>query len=120
MESSRAGLLLWIVIGLLFVFTGLAHAETGIASFYGAESGSIRADGKRFDPSDPSICAHKTHRFGTKLKVTHLASGRSIVCTVRDRGPYIRGRIIDLTRAGARRLGIERQGVARVRIETVK
>ena len=62
-------------------------------------------------------CAHPTAPFGTRLRVTDLASGRSVVVTVNDRGPFSDGRIVDVSLAAARRLGMVRRGVARVRVD---
>ena len=62
-------------------------------------------------------CAHRTHAFGTVLRVTELESGRSVLVKVTDRGPFTPGRVIDLSWAAARRLGILDRGVARVRVE---
>ena len=62
-------------------------------------------------------CAHQTAPFGTRLRVTDLASGRSVVVTVTDRGPFSDDRIVDVSLAAARRLGMVRRGVARVRVD---
>lgn len=86
--------------------------RTMVATWYG--TGRRRADGRRFNPKDPTICAHKTLPLGTKLLLSYR--GRHLVCTVCDRGPYIRGRSLDLSRAGARVLGFIRQGVARLEV----
>lgn len=94
-----------------------SHAETGIASYYGGRHhGSKMANGARFDQWSDS-CAHKHHRFGTRLRITHR--GRSVECVVRDRGPFVRGRIVDLSVAGARALGIAGRGIAPVTVEVV-
>lgn len=92
-----------------------ALAETGIASWYGTESGSRTANGERFTGRNMT-CAHRTARFGSRLKVTDLKTGRSIVCRCNDRGPYVRGRIIDLTYGAAVKLGIVGRGVAMVEV----
>lgn len=95
-----------------------AHAETGIASFYGGRHHGLKmANGQRFDQWSDS-CAHKRHPFGTRLRVTWR--GRSVVCVVRDRGPFIRGRIVDLSVRGATDLGIRIQGVAPVTVEVIR
>lgn len=101
--------LLWL-IGM----AANALAETGVASWYGPESGSTMANGKHFYP-DRVSCAHKTLPLGTRIRVTDLGTGRSITCIVTDRGPYIRGRIVDLSRGAARALGM--RGLAHVRVE---
>lgn len=91
-----------------------AAAETGIASVYGNENGQWRrADGKRFNPRE-IVCAHRTRELGSIIRVTVLATGRSIRCPVLDRGPYVRGRILDLSEGAARALGV--RGLARVSI----
>jgi rare lipoprotein A len=85
----------------------------GMASFYW--EGQRTATGAWFNP-DGMTAAHRTLPFGTKVRVTHLGSGRSVVVRINDRGPYIAGRIIDLSRGAAGVLGMQRQGVARVRV----
>lgn len=97
---------------------GNAYAETGGASYYGP-TGNRTANGERYDGSGMT-CAHRTAKFGTRLRVTDLRTGRSIVCRVNDRGPFIRGRVIDLSTTSARALGITRKGVASVRVERVR
>jgi len=103
------------------VFAGATPAfasEHGIASFYGGRHHGLKmANGQIFNQWSGS-CAHKEHRFGTKLRVT-ARSGRAVVCVVRDRGPFIKGRIVDLSVAGARDLGILGQGVAPVTVEVM-
>jgi peptidoglycan lytic transglycosylase len=85
----------------------------GVASFYW--QGQKTATGAWFNP-DGMTAAHRTLPFGTKVRVTHLGSGRSVVVRINDRGPYIAGRIIDLSRGAAGVLGMQNQGVARVRV----
>ena len=87
---------------------------SGVASFYGNESGSETASGQRFN-ENAMTCAHRSLPFGTKLRVTH--GGRSVVVTVNDRGPFVRGRVLDLSTAAARALGIE--GLGQVTAEVV-
>lgn len=91
-----------------------ARAEFGIASTYGRESGPHTASGERFEPNGMT-CAHKTRPFGSVATVTLLASGRSVTCRINDRGPFVRGRIIDLSTGAARKLGLS--GIAKVRVE---
>jgi rare lipoprotein A len=105
-----------IVIVAFVALCAGALAETGIASYYGPESGNVTANGERFRP-DGISCAHRTLPFGTVVRVTDRATGRSVVCRINDRGPYVRGRVIDLSRGAARRLGIIKRGVARVKVE---
>lgn len=96
-----------------------APGEVGLASYYGhAFHGRRTASGARYDMY-ALTCAHRTAPFGTRLRVTELESGRSVVVTVTDRGPFRRGRVVDVSLAAARRLGIVERGLARVRIERV-
>ena len=81
-----------------------AEDQTGVASVYSTESGSGTASGQKLNP-DALTAAHRTLPFGTKVKVTNKGNGRSVVVTINDRGPFVPGRVIDLTPAGARALG---------------
>ena len=78
------------------------------ASWYGTESGNRTANGERFTGED-FTAAHKTLPFGTRLKVTY--QGKSVVVRVNDRGPYIKGRSLDLSHAAARKIGLTKAGV---------
>ncbi|MFZ5737100.1 MAG: septal ring lytic transglycosylase RlpA family protein [Pseudomonadota bacterium] len=90
---------------------------TGLASFYGSESGSRTASGQRFN-RHAMTAAHRCLPFGTRLRVTY--GGRSVTVTVNDRGPFIRGRVLDLSEGAARAIGITRRvGVARVGCEVL-
>ena len=87
-----------------------------MASFYGeAFRGRPTASGEAFDP-DALTAAHRTLPFGTCLRVESLDNGRSVRVRVTDRGPYAKGRLVDLSEAAARALDLVRQGVARVRL----
>jgi rare lipoprotein A len=88
----------------------------GIASYYW--QGQKTATGARFNPHGMTA-AHRTLPFGTRVRVTHLGSGKSVVVSINDRGPYIAGRIIDLSKGAAGVLGMHRQGVARVRVTVI-
>jgi rare lipoprotein A len=79
-------------------------APGGIASIYSTDSGSSTASGQRLNPG-ALTAAHRTLPFGTKVRVTNKKNGRSVVVTINDRGPFVRGRVIDLTPAGGRALG---------------
>ena len=87
-----------------------------MASFYGNESGSKTASGQRFN-QNALTCAHRSLPFGTKLRVTH--GSRSVVVTVNDRGPFVHGRVLDLSTAAAREIGITGAGVGRVVAEVM-
>lgn len=96
-----------------------AGPEVGLASFYGRRfQGRKTASGARFDMR-AFTCAHRSAPFGTRLRVIELESGRSVVVTVTDRGPFSRGRVVDVSLAAARVLGIVERGVARVRVERI-
>jgi rare lipoprotein A len=96
--------------------SGSGRTFSGIASFYGDESGSKTASGQRFN-QNALTCAHRTLPFGTKLRVTH--GSRSVVVTVNDRGPFVHGRVLDLSTAAAREVGITSAGVGRVTAEVL-
>jgi rare lipoprotein A len=90
--------------------------STGVASFYGGRfHGRLTASGVRFD-SGAMTAAHRTLPFGTRVRVTHLGNGRSVDVRINDRGPYVGGRLIDLSRGAAGVLGMHGQGVARVKV----
>src|SRR3954452_17437728 len=82
---------------------GGGHTFSGVASFYGNESGSKTASGARFNQS-AMTAAHRSLPFGTRLRVTH--GGQSVVVTINDRGPFIRGRVLDLSTGAARAIGL--------------
>ena len=95
---------------------GSGRGFSGMASFYGNESGSKTASGARFN-QNAMTCAHRSLPFGTRLRVPH--GGRSVVVTVNDRGPFIRGRVLDLSTGAARAVGLTGAGVGRVTAEVV-
>lgn len=95
------------------------YAETGDASFYGAKHhGRRTASGEVFDASDLTA-AHRRLPFGTRVRVTNLENGRNVVVEVNDRGPFVRGRIIDLSRAAFRQIADVSDGVVRVRVQVL-
>jgi rare lipoprotein A len=96
--------------------SGSGHSFSGMASFYGNESGSKTASGQRFN-QNAMTCAHRSLPFGTKLRVTH--GGQSVVVTVNDRGPFVHGRVLDLSTAAARAVGLTSAGVGRVTAEVI-
>jgi rare lipoprotein A len=89
---------------------------SGIASFYGNESGRQTASGQRFN-QEAMTAAHRSLPFGTKLRVTH--GGRSVIVTINDRGPFVRGRVLDLSTGAARAIGLIGAGVGHVTAEVV-
>lgn len=104
------------VLALVCVASVSARADfAGVASFYGNESGSETASGEVFN-ENALTCAHRKLPFGTKLLVTF--NGRSVVCRVNDRGPFIKGRVLDLSTAAARAVGLtEEIGIGHVTAE---
>ena len=102
---------------LLISFTALAQTERGKASYYYKSwSGRKTANGERLH-HDSLTCAHKTYPFGTLLKVTNPVNGLSVIVKVTDRGPYVKGRVVDLSVRAAKELGILAQGIAPVIVE---
>ena len=98
-------------------FVSAQEPQKGKASYYSKRAtGSCTSSGERLH-HDSLTCAHRTHPFGTMLKVTNVQNGKSVVVKVTDRGPYGRGRIIDLSWGAAKELGILSQGVAMVTVE---
>ena len=94
--------------------------QKGKASFYAHKfSGRRTANGEVLH-HDSMTCAHRTLPFGTLLRVKNPANGREVVVRVNDRGPFVRGRIVDLSRAAARKLGIIAQGVAVVEVQQIE
>jgi rare lipoprotein A len=93
--------------------------EVGIASWYGpGYDGKRTASGERFDQDDLTA-AHASWQFGTRVRVTFLSTGRSVVVRINDRFPNHKGRVIDLSRAAARQIGLIGPGTGRVRLEVV-
>lgn len=107
----------WAAVAALAMLAGACQAEaaaqTGKASYY--KSGHRTASGERFDPHGYTA-AHRTLPFGTRVLVTNLDTGISVIVRVNDRGPFIKSRIIDVSYGAAKVLGITRTGVAKVKI----
>ena len=113
---------LTLLVGILFPLSSFllplySQTQQGKASFYAKKfSGWKTASGERLH-HDSLTCAHRTYPFGTQLKVTNPANGKSVIVRVTDRGPYVKGRIIDLSVRAAKELGIISQGIAPVIVE---
>ena len=113
-----------MTIGILFPLTtfqfphlNAQKVQTGKASYYALRfTGRKTASGEKMH-HDSLTCAHRTFPFGTLLKVTNPANGKSVIVRVTDRGPYVKGRIIDLSARAAREIGIIAQGIAPVIVE---
>jgi len=97
-----------------------ANVRIGAASWYGPGfNGKKTASGDIFDESKLTA-AHRTMPLGSKARVTHLGNGKSVEVLINDRGPYIEGRVIDLSRAAAKALGIIDKGVAKVEVQWLR
>jgi rare lipoprotein A len=90
-----------------------AEAQSGIASYY--KSGRLTANGERFNPNGYTA-AHRYLKFGTRVRVTNLRNGRSVIVRINDRGPFVGGRIIDLAYGAAKAVGLHNSGIARVQV----
>jgi len=100
--------------------TDAPPAETGVASYYADKyHGKRTASGEVFDMHQLTA-AHPHHAFGTRIKVTHLGNQRSVLVRINDRGPFIKGRVIDLSLAAAQELHMVRDGLAQVKLELVR
>lgn len=106
----------WLNANASFAPSSGGHSFSGMASFYGNESGSRTASGQRMNAS-AMTAAHRSLPFGTRLRVTH--GGRSVVVTINDRGPFVRGRVLDLSTGAARAIGLTSAGVGRVTAEVL-
>ena len=112
--------ILTLVLFVLFAAGISAQTYEGKASYYGRGfHGRRAADGSVYNMHQMT-CAHKTLPFGTRLRVTNKSNGKSVVVTVTDRGPYVRGRIVDLSLAAATEIGMISSGVATVTVEVLK
>lgn len=124
---GRCGLLI-LTISFIFHFSFFSFylsvhqvmaqpRQTGMASFYAKRAtGSRTASGERLH-HDSMTCAHRTHPFGTLLKVTNLDNDKQVVVRVNDRGPFVRSRIIDLSWGAANEIGMIGKGIAKVNVE---
>ena len=97
-----------------------SYKEIGVASWYGGKfNGRTTANGERFDAKGSFTAAHRTLPFNVCAAVEHLPSGRSVTVRINDRGPFARGRVIDLSHAAAKELGVLNDGLVRVRVSAV-
>ena len=98
---------------------GETEIGNGTASYYGDElAGNRTASGERFDP-DQMTAAHPTLAFGSKVRVTNLSNGQSVIVRVNDRGPFGGRRVIDISQAAAKEIGMHRSGTAKVSLTLV-
>jgi rare lipoprotein A len=115
-KPNVASAAIGFVLAVVCLPNALAGSESGIASVYSFETGSRTASGEPLDPG-ALTAAHRTLPFGTKVRVTNKTNGFATVVIINDRGPFIAGRVIDVTPAAARALGFS--GLAQVTIETL-
>ena len=113
-----------MTLSALLMLATNAAAESGHASWYGSEvcrkgRACKTANGERFRPGGMTV-AHKSLPFGTKLRIHFPKTGKSIVVRVNDRGPFVRGRVLDLARGAADKIGLTRYGAGRVNYSIVK
>src|SRR5690606_28346649 len=116
MKIASMALCALVGAGLVMTVPDSVSAQTGMASYY--KSGKRTANGERFDPNGMTA-AHPSLPFGTRVKVVHLKSGRSVTVRINDRGPFVGGRVIDLSYGAAKTLGMTGAGVAKVSLQVV-
>jgi rare lipoprotein A len=115
-------MIVYLIFGCccLFGAPSAVDADYGMASYYGNEfHGRKTASGETYNQHDLT-CAHRKLPFGTMLKVTNVKNNKSVIVRVNDRGPWVKGRIIDLSYAAAKKIGMVEDGVVRVKIVVVK
>lgn len=117
MKYKQAITLLLAATAISFTPLHAQKQQKGKASFYSKKATGARTSSGERIHHDSLTCAHRTHPFGTRLKVTNPATGKSVIVKVTDRGPHHRGRIIDLSWGAAKALGMIAQGVATVIVE---
>lgn len=115
--SVRSFVTAAVVIASTVTLTQEVMAEVGRASWYSLTSKT--ASGERCDPG-ALTAAHRSLPFGTRVKVENLKNGKSVIVRINDRGPFVGGRIIDLTKAAANRLGFVTAGIAKVRLTVIR
>lgn len=92
------------------------HLGTGKASYYSTEfAGRRTANGEAFNPQ-ALTAAHRTAAFGSRVRVTHVGNGKDVIVRINDRGPWTGGRVIDLSYAAAKKIGMQHSGTAQVRL----
>jgi rare lipoprotein A len=118
----RGWAMITLALGLPFAVqaaVNAGHLGTGQASYYSNEfAGKRTASGETFNPK-AMTAAHRTVAFGSRIRVTNLANGKDVVVRVNDRGPWKKGRIIDISYAAAKKIGMHHSGTARVRLDMV-
>lgn len=119
MKKSATFLFLLTILSVLTSFNKPGKPEYGKASFYSDKmQGRPTSSGERYDKNQLT-CAHNTHAFGTRLRVTRVDNGKYVEVRVNDRGPFIDGYIVDLSRRAAEAIGLIQEGLTRVKIEVI-
>jgi len=121
-SKSKATQRPYVIKGITYypLPSSVGYAEQGIASWYGPGfHGRRSASGEQFN-QNTMTAAHRTLPFGTQVRVTNLRTGASVVVRINDRGPFTRGRVIDLSRAAAGAIGMIGSGVAPVKVEVLQ
>jgi rare lipoprotein A len=109
-----------ILLGMLSCSKEPTHTLQGVASWYGyPHHGRITASGRRFNMYEMTA-AHRTLPLGTRLRVTNLTNGRAVTVTITDRGPFVNNRVLDLSYAAAREIGMVVPGTAPVQLEIIE
>ena len=122
LNTLTIGLLIALTFSPLTSYARSEHPKTlqGTASYYGGKfHGRKTASGERFN-QEAMTAAHKSLPLGTKVRVTNLRNGEVVEVKINDRGPYIKGRIIDLSKGAAREIGMIKAGTAKVKIEILE
>ena len=121
MKRLSARLLMWMAFWCFALLPATAQqVQHGKATYYAKRMhGTRTASGERLNMND-LVCAHRKHPFGTRLKVTNLVNGKSVIVRVVDRGPFGKGMVVDLSWQAAKELEMLRQGVVKCIVEVVK
>jgi rare lipoprotein A len=113
MKRMRLAVIAGAMAVSMLAVTQTVAAQTGVASYY--KSGKRTANGERFNPHG-FTAAHRTLPFGTRVLVTNLRNGKSVIVRINDRGPFAHGRVIDLSLGAAKVVGLTHSGVAKVKV----
>lgn len=118
-EKQMKNSMMAIIMGMMMVTPALADVQYGKASYYWQGQGQKTANGERFNPSSMTA-AHRRYPFGTMVRVTNMHNNSSVVLRINDRGPFVRGRIIDVSKAAAKHLGMLKAGIVKVKVEKLQ
>ena len=116
MKKFASAALITACVFFAGAYASVAHAQVGFASYY--RSGP-NANGERFNPQGMTA-AHRSLPFGTRVRVENVRTRKSVVVRINDRGPFVRGRVIDLAFGAARMIGLHAMGIAKVSLQVVR